>query len=292
MRTWRENEAMIERLRQWLTETRYEAQSLAGVDAAKAAGLTGTRTFVPEEPLPKIGFLQVVEALTALRQETKLHTKSQRGLQDAAETALEGLQEAIRRFESVRAKEAEAALRAALPLVEALAGLDEAMMRGMRAFEAAHRQMAAKAPERLRAELDDEFNGRAWWRRLVTRRWHRHVRDRACAEIARTVDEEFSQLIQGYSLIRARLGRALSDQGVEQVETAGRRVDPATMTVVDLVDNPEAEPETVVEEVRPGYCWNGRVIRFAEVRAVASRARTTTITDEAGEVSHGSDSGN
>lgn len=291
MRTWRENETTIERLREWLAETRYEAQSLAGVDAAKAAGLAGTRTFVPEEPLPEIGFLQVVETLTALRQETKLHTKSQRGLQDAAEAALEGLHEATRRFESVQAKEEEAALRAALPLVEALAGLDEAMMRGMEAFEAAHRQMAAKAPDQLREELDAEFNRRSWWRRWVTRPWHERVRDRACEEIARTVDEEFSQLIQGYSLIRSRLARALAGEGVERVETAGRRVDPAAMTVVDLVDDPEAEPETVIEEVRPGYCWNGRVIRFAEVRAGVSRGGTTIIADAQGGVSHGPDLG-
>ena len=43
------------------------------------------------------------------------------------------------------------------------------------------------------------------------------------------------------------------------------------MTVIDLVDDPASEPETVVEEVRPGYVWRGRVVRFAEVRAVGSR---------------------
>ncbi|MFO7904725.1 MAG: nucleotide exchange factor GrpE, partial [Pirellulaceae bacterium] len=30
-------------------------------------------------------------------------------------------------------------------------------------------------------------------------------------------------------------------------------------------------PETVVEVVRPGYLWGSRVVRYAEVRAVASR---------------------
>ncbi len=280
MRTWRENEAMIEQFRDWLSQTRYEARSLADVEAARAAGLAGTQTFVAEDPLPKIGFLQVVEALTALRQESKLHTKSQRGLQEAAEAALEGLHGAIRQFESVRAKEEEAALRAALPLVEALAGLDEALLRGAEAFEASHRQTAATAPERLREELDTEFRNQPWWRRWRWRRWHERVRDRACAAITQTVGDEFAQLVQGYALIRSRLARTLSDQGVERVETADRRVDPSTMTVVELVDRPGVEPETVIEEVRPGYCWNGRVIRFAEVRAVASRGETFTTTEE------------
>ncbi len=291
MRTWWENEETIERFRDWLDETREEAQALAGVDAARATGPAGTRTFVPDESLPEVGFLQVVETLTALRQEVKLQTKSQRGLQEAAEGALGGLHEAIRRFESVRAKEDEAALRAALPLVEALVGLDEALTRGMEAFEATHRQMTAAAPGRLREELDAGFQSQRWWRRWRWRRWHEWVRDRACEEIARIVAEEFAQLMQGYALIRARLGRALTEQGVERIATEGRRVDPAAMTVVALVDAPDAEPETVVEEVRPGYRWHGRVIRFAEVRAVASRGPIPTTVEEGG-VYHGPDTGN
>ncbi len=282
MSTWWENEAIIEQFRDWLGETREEARALTDVDATRDEGLAGTLAFVSERPLPEVGFLQLVETLTAVRQEVKLQTKSQRGLQDAAEAALGGLQEAIRRFESVRAREDEAALRAALPLVEAIVGLDEAMLRGMEAFEASHRQMTAVAPERLGAELDAEFQRQSWWRRWLRRRWHTFVRDRACEEISRMIGDEFAQIMQGYSLIRSRLGRALHEQGVERIETVGRRVDPSTMTVVALVDAPDSEPETVVEEVRPGYRWNGRVIRFAEVRAIASRADNITTTKEEG----------
>ncbi len=283
MPTWWENEAIIEQFRDWLDETREEARSLADVDATKAAGLAGTRTFAGEKPLPEVGFLQLVETLTAVRQEVKLQTKSQRGLQDAAEAALGGLQEAIRRFESVRAKEDEAALRAALPLVEAIVGLDEAMLRGMEAFQATHRQLTATAPEQLGSELDAEFRRQSWWRRWLARRWHGRVRQRACEEIGRMIGDDFAQIMQGYSLIRSRLGRALSEQGIVRIETAGRRVDPSTMTVVALVSLPDSEPETVVEEVRPGYRWNGRVIRFAEVRVVASRTDGTSTNEEEGE---------
>ncbi len=50
------------------------------------------------------------------------------------------------------------------------------------------------------------------------------------------------------------------------------------MTVVEVVEIADAAghaPGTVIEELRPGYRWNGRVVRFAEVRAV--RERTGTI---------------
>ena len=45
----------------------------------------------------------------------------------------------------------------------------------------------------------------------------------------------------------------------------------ASMTVVEVVRDPSRRPGTVVEEVRPGYCWDGRVLRFAEVKAVGER---------------------
>ncbi|MDZ7619467.1 MAG: nucleotide exchange factor GrpE [Patescibacteria group bacterium] len=289
MRTWWENEAVIEQFRDWLDETREEAQSLADVDATKAAGLGSTRTFLSDEPLPEVGFLQLVETLTAVRQEIKLQTKSQRGLQDAAEAALNGLQEAMRKFESVRAKEDEAALRAGLPLVESLVGLDEAMLRGMDAFESAHGQLTDSAPGQLSDELDAQFQRQPWWRRWAARRWHEQVRQLACAEIGRMIGDDFAQIMQGYSLIRSRLGRSLREQGVERIETLGRRVDPAAMTVVALVSSHDLEPETVAEEVRPGYRWKGRVIRFAEVRAVANRIDRTSPNMEEG-VNHGAHS--
>ena len=43
------------------------------------------------------------------------------------------------------------------------------------------------------------------------------------------------------------------------------------MTVVEVVDDPLRPPGLVVEEMRPGYYWKDKVIRFAEVRAVQGR---------------------
>jgi molecular chaperone GrpE len=47
--------------------------------------------------------------------------------------------------------------------------------------------------------------------------------------------------------------------------------DPHCMTVVEVVSDPSRRPGTVVEEVRPGYHWDGTVFRFAEVKAVGER---------------------
>ncbi|MBW3542495.1 MAG: nucleotide exchange factor GrpE [Planctomycetes bacterium] len=131
--------------------------------------------------------------------------------------------------------------------------------------------MTQSAPRRLRELLEAEFAARPWWRRWLERGWQRHVRERCGDALARTNEEEFATLMQGYSLIQSRIETTLRQNGIRRIDCTGRRVDPARMTVVELVDDRRAEPETVIEEVRPGYVWGETVVRYAEVRAVASR---------------------
>jgi molecular chaperone GrpE len=274
-RSWWENEAVLQKFREWLSETADELDALdeAGsratpVEAAEH-GLEESPT--GHEPLPEAGLLDVVEALTAMRHELKLQTRSSRGLEEAVQAARQGLDAAIRRFQSVEAREEQSADRARLPLLEALAGLDEALWRGAKAFEATHRQMTEAAPRRLRELLDDEFRRMPKWRRWLVGSWPAHV-GRYCAEAMSAVArEEFARLMEGYRLIRDRVGQELETHGLRRVQTVGARVDAHCMTVVELADPAEGPPETVVEVLRPGYVWNNRVIRFAEVRAVPSQ---------------------
>jgi len=90
--------------------------------------------------------------------------------------------------------------------------------------------------------------------------------------------EEFTSLKQGFNLIQARLERTLQRHDIHRIDAPDGTVDPTRMTVVELVDD-DAPPETVVDVVRPGYRFGEHVVRFAEVRAVASRAATTIDVD-------------
>ena len=54
---------------------------------------------------------------------------------------------------------------------------------------------------------------------------------------------------------------------VRRIECVGRPVAPGRMTVLEVVDSPDQPPGHVVHEVRRGYTWRGRVLRYAEVRA-------------------------
>ncbi|MBI1917737.1 MAG: nucleotide exchange factor GrpE, partial [Planctomycetes bacterium] len=46
--------------------------------------------------------------------------------------------------------------------------------------------------------------------------------------------------------------------------------DPERMEVLEAVANTGRPPAEVIEEVRRGYLWRGRVFRFAQVRVARS----------------------
>ncbi len=217
-RAWEENEEVVERFRTWLEQTGREIDDLDATGADDRPDAS-----VRDEPFVEVGLRQLVEAFTAMRHELKLQTKSTRGLDEAVHSALQGLEAAMNRFQSVQAREQEAADGAARPLVEVLAGLDEALHRGARAFEAAHRQMTQSAPDELGRALDETFRRQPWWRRLLMRRWHEFLRRRATETLARCNDREFARVMQGYRLIVTRMQRALAVRAAHGMPGASRR---------------------------------------------------------------------
>ncbi len=284
-----EHEEILSRVRDWLTRTSREVadvQDAGGCDAQYAdrgdlnAGCVGTRDPAPARP--EIGLLQVVEALTAMRHELKLQTKNGRSLEESLEAARQSLDAAMRQFQSVQACERESALRAGLPLAEILAGLDESLARGERAFQATYRQLTEWAPRQLEESLDWQFRQLPWWRRWWMRKWHAQVRQHVAQAMMEIAHEEFGRLLEGYRLTQFRLSQGLQKTGVTRIPTVGHRVDPQVMTVVELADECEGMPETVVEELRPGYLWHETVIRFAEVRAVRSAAAGAPADQDTG----------
>jgi molecular chaperone GrpE len=253
-----DDEALLGRFRQWLGEARAEADA-----APPEAGGAGDRD---------VGLWRLAEEFTALRHEVKLQTKSARGLQEQAEALLPALGRAIEAFQGVAPREAQAAWAAAKPLAEALADLDEALDRGRGQLEAVRGRLVEGAAAELRAALEAAFARRSWFGRLRARPYH----DELVATLARDGlgprRELLDALIEGYGLIQARLRRAMAAEQVDRINTVGGPVDPDRMTVIEVVDAPGLPPGEVVDEVRRGYLWRGRVLRYAEVRAARGAA--------------------
>jgi hypothetical protein len=57
------------------------------------------------------------------------------------------------------------------------------------------------------------------------------------------------------------------------------------MTVIEVVDDPSRPPGTVAKELRRGFTWKGRLLRYAEVQAVSAvRAAPPTVLADVGGV--------
>jgi molecular chaperone GrpE len=69
-----------------------------------------------------------------------------------------------------------------------------------------------------------------------------------------------------------RIERALEQYELEPIPTAGRPFDPETMEVVEVVTEPGRTSMQVLDEIRRGYFWRGRVFRFAQVRVARPQA--------------------
>ncbi|TVS08582.1 MAG: nucleotide exchange factor GrpE [Planctomycetaceae bacterium] len=258
MRSWYENEELLRRFREWLGRTEAEIAALGHVGHDEDAAA---------EDLPDVGLIQLIEAFTAVRQEVKLQTKSNRGLEDALQLAITALDEAANQMRSVEAREADAVAKAARPLVEALIELDEAFQRGLQAAQTAHANVLEDTVRRHEEAARQRFDRLSFWQRWKARVWFN-----ASADLFRQQTTDLHRrimlpLLEGYQLIYQRLERTLDQLGIQRIDCLGYPVDPTEMTVVELVDDPEVEPETVVDIVRPGYLWQGRLMRYAEVRA-------------------------
>jgi molecular chaperone GrpE len=257
MSLWPDDEKTLAQFREWLEEARASADALVDDEA--------------EAEVRTVGLFQVVEEFTALRQELKLQTKGARALEEQTQAALAALQRASEQFQSVSAKEADAARRAAGPLIEAIIDLDDALRRGRQAIETACRRLQDESAHDLRELLQDRFHRQPRWWRILSGRWHSAMSELFLRETAEMHRSVFGSLLEGYDLIQNRLHRAMQQEQIFRMECVGQPVDPQCMTVVEVIDDPSRPPGLVVAEVRSGYYWKSKVFRYAEVKAVAMR---------------------
>jgi molecular chaperone GrpE len=133
------------------------------------------------------------------------------------------------------------------------------------------------------------------YRRLLNRQQERQQRERAAhqerqEEIKRIVerlDPLMDSIITGYRMSLQRLDRALRDVGLEPIPCVGEPFDPEQMEVVAAVADSGRPAGEVIEEVRRGYRWRGRVFRYAQV----SVAKTDKETSRQGDKQTGREGG-
>lgn len=70
---------------------------------------------------------------------------------------------------------------------------------------------------------------------------------------------------EGFDLVEKELLKVLGRHGVERIEAQGQPFDPSLHEALYVVADPELEPNTVAQVLRPGFTLHGRVVRAAHV---------------------------
>jgi molecular chaperone GrpE len=98
-------------------------------------------------------------------------------------------------------------------------------------------------------------------------------------DVADRENEALKPLIEGVELTSKTLLDALKRFQVEQVDPLGAPFDPQFHEAVASVENPAAEPNSVLQVMQKGYTLNGRLLRAAMV--VVSKGTPKKIDETA-----------
>jgi molecular chaperone GrpE (heat shock protein) len=265
---------IADRFRLWLRKTDEELNDPHVVAVAEQLA-HGTPD--GSEDTDSVGLLQLVESLTAMRHDHKLHAKSLRQLHEDVQDSLTDMNHAARGLENARADARQAVEKASddatESLLNAILDVNEALRQAITSNQRSMELSAHDTPSNdLLQDVQRMFQELPGWKRFFVR----SIRDRLMARIQKANQSanlcgDETGTLEGLRLLQSRVRRALADRGVTPLACVGKRVDPRTMCVVDVVDDAQLPPETVVEEVRVGYVWQDKTIRIAEVRATKSQ---------------------
>ena len=80
--------------------------------------------------------------------------------------------------------------------------------------------------------------------------------------------KDFKAVQEGVDMIHVLIQKFLKDIGVEKIKTVGEKFDPHFHEAVETVEQEDKEAGTIVEELKPGYTFNGKLLRPASVKIV------------------------
>lgn len=83
--------------------------------------------------------------------------------------------------------------------------------------------------------------------------------------------KDFKAVQEGVDMIQKQIQVFLKDIGIERIKTIGAKFDPHIHEAIETVDADDKEDGLIVEELKSGYNFNGRLIRPASVKIVKKK---------------------
>ncbi len=253
---------------------------------------------------PQFGFVDLVEAFTALRHEYRGQTRESRELaksiQQVADQLTQFEHQQLERVPTAFApythSDSPDTLRR---FVHTLIEIDLILTRAVDAIEFAEQAEAGASDESsvidglsaMRAELTEAYENQGWLARFFGYRYWEQVIERIDAEITlgsapdQTAPRQFSQhqatqsqstqsqsTFEGLRMVVTRVRRLLTEHEIERIDTIGLMFDGELMNAVEAVDCSQESfigktisRGEVVRQHCPLYRWQGKLIRYAEV---------------------------
>lgn len=78
--------------------------------------------------------------------------------------------------------------------------------------------------------------------------------------------KDFKAVQEGVDMIQMQIQKFLKDIGIEKIKTAGEKFDPHLHEPIEVIESGDKDDGTILEELKPGYMINGRLLRPASVR--------------------------
>jgi molecular chaperone GrpE len=84
--------------------------------------------------------------------------------------------------------------------------------------------------------------------------------------VASATKAEDKGLLEGVKMVQKNLSSALESEGLQRIEAVGGPFDPSAHEAVDKVQGKDNSEDMVVEEMRKGYTFKGKVLRPSAVK--------------------------
>ena len=80
------------------------------------------------------------------------------------------------------------------------------------------------------------------------------------------ISDKAFELPKGFLKIKTQILDILKNQGLEEIESRGKKFDPNFQEAVEIIKKKGYESGIVIEEIQKGYLLHGKVIRPAKVK--------------------------
>jgi molecular chaperone GrpE len=216
------------------------------------------------EEVPQFGAVDIVEAFTAMRHEWRGQTKESRTLAEqiqAAVTSIQSLESKL--LASVADRRSDDASEAR-PLALLIVETDHQLSRAVTAIAQweTNRRLREAADAKVVEQCAAAMNRVARW-------FARPLLASLAAQRSAQGPIDQHPALEGLNMVLARLRRMMREHGIERLDVQGQPFDANTMCAIGAIASTDCPSGHVAGQLSPAYHWQGKLLRFADVRVAS-----------------------